>query len=121
MIKADTRMTKRVKVETTAVDDRGPTREWLSEVWKQMGHQFVEQEEEREGCFPVELFTPSGSFLVPQANSHLQDNGNIRAYYRAVGRILLYCMGQNNAVLGQENQIPVHVLVSLFMCVADEL
>jgi hypothetical protein len=59
MIKADIRMTKRMKVETTAVDDGEPTPEWLSEVWKQMGHQFVEQEEEQEGCFPVELFTPT--------------------------------------------------------------
>ena len=51
------------------------------------------------------LFEAAGDYLVPQANSHVRDNRSTRAYYVAVGRILLYC-------LGQKIPIAAHVLVS---------
>lgn len=81
----------------------GPTREFLSEVWNQLGH--LGHFDEETGL-KHEMFISTGDFLAPQGNNHLVNDKDTHAYFRAVGRILLYC-------LGQKISIASHVLVSL--------
>lgn len=93
----------------------GPSREFLSLLWKHLGSLvvddkkkcFAERGEEKKVC---RLFEPNGdlNYLVPQINDLLPKNTGTRtimAYYRAVGRVILYC-------IGQEMPIAAHIIVS---------
>jgi hypothetical protein len=76
----------------------------VSELWKQLGHLFAEDEE-----YPL-FYANNSGFLIPQLDYHWPSAGSenhekMKAFYIAVGRILGACVAKG---------IPIaaHVLVS---------
>jgi len=92
----------------TAVDDGGPTRHFLSEVWRQLGDLHGEGRDREGKIEQFELFSSSQSVpcsYIMQTNdfinskiSSLDDDEKmsrrIESQYEAVGRIILYVLGQ---------------------------
>jgi hypothetical protein len=72
----------------------GPTREFLSIVWKQIGDLKVDI-----GTESIGLFVLYGKFWIPRAlenNRRLPDKALV--YYRAIGRIFAYCISHGEAI-----------------------
>jgi len=88
-----------------AADHGGPTREFLSEVWRQLGE--VPNGKKMGDSDDYKLFDNTRDVLIPQADA-LQveaEQSPVECYYRVLGRIMLHSIGQ---------RIPIahHVLVS---------
>ena len=91
------------KDDLEAIDDGGPTRAFVSEVMRQMETLKVVSSGGRE----TSLFDKTNfGFCAPQSNDFLKNKlglqsdeeearGVVHPYYRALGRILFYCIAQN--------------------------
>lgn len=87
-----------------AVDEGGPTRAFLSQLFQQMGSLYISISEEKE----MSLFEASELLgqCVPQCDDTLKScfgsnvdlEAKARSYYRAVGRAILYCLRTNNTI-----------------------
>jgi len=84
-----------------AVDEGGPTRAFLSQVWRQMDNLKVQSNGKQAALFERSEL----GFCKPQTNEVLQAKlgldgnaeevcGLVRPFYRALGRIMLYCLSQ---------------------------
>jgi hypothetical protein len=80
----------------------GPTREFLKNVWDQMGDLYVNDNGKKQRLFKV-----MGDAFVPAENSTIEHSDAAKIFYRAFGRILAYC------ILHQQ-KIAKHAMVSSF-------
>mmetsp|Transcript_18710 Transcript_18710/g.33949 ORF Transcript_18710/g.33949 Transcript_18710/m.33949 type:complete len:932 (-) Transcript_18710:1162-3957(-) len=106
---------KEQKVLDTAIDEGGPTREFLSQCWMQMGDLKLPVE----GGTDVSLFEKHTHGWVPitdemlrtKLKAALKENGRLsddseyagkieqaRMYYRAIGRIMLHALATGNTI-----------------------
>merc|ERR1740124_1735820 len=113
---AKTKMNKDTKTkEYTAIDESGPTREFLSQCWKQMsGLRVRKMEKTKSGLKEksVKLFETQDNGVVPFTDDYLRqklkstfrgdDYGayleRAKADYEAIGRILLHSLANNHTI-----------------------
>jgi hypothetical protein len=72
-----------------AVDDGGPTRQFLSEIWSQLCNLTLPTPSK------LKLFDAGKDFLQPIVDDQFKEDEEkelARLYYRAIGRIMAYCI-----------------------------
>jgi hypothetical protein len=95
----DITMSEKAAEEDSAIDDGGPTRSFLSDVWNQLGSIDVGNGVRGTKGNKCALFGTNGKCLVPQSDELLQQDETGSAmckaivFYKAIGRILLYTIG----------------------------
>jgi len=113
---AETKMNKDTKTnEDTAIDEGGPTREFLSQCWKQMSGLRVRKLEKTKSGLKeksVKLFETQDNGVVPLTDDGLREKlkntfqgddyvaylKRAKAYYEAIGRILLHSLANNHTI-----------------------
>lgn len=88
----------------TAIDEGGPTREFLSQFFYQLGDVSIEVEGEDDE--PVRLFEKANNGIVPLTDELLDSKfggspelkEKARAYYRAFGRVMLHALATGNTI-----------------------
>jgi hypothetical protein len=83
----------------TPEDERGPTRAFLSEVWRQMRdlsvvHNGSSDKLFTENCLPSENRNIMNSLNL--SNDQEMARKLVRPYYRALGRLMLYTIAMSN-------------------------
>jgi hypothetical protein len=89
----------RFKRDHQAVDEGGPTREFFSQVWAQLGNLSIELP----GGGTLNLFEMEPGGLLPKTDEYLEHRlenilekedymEQIRCYFRAIGRMFAHCL-----------------------------
>jgi hypothetical protein len=98
------------KEDMTAIDDGGPTKEFLSNIWNQL-HTFCIECVSISDVIKIPLFIDGGpiddmllTYYTNKSENLNQDYINkIQLYYRVLGRIMFYCISSSRRFYGNNN------------------